>query len=186
MRSLVPRRERAYALRTWDKPPTIETYLVHPFMEQSKDGSVTELGIAEVEEPATTRRPGQSNSNRCPLSTNHRPLAMPAASTPGPTAGALTLILCGCRRRWSGQGAVVDAGNLRPPEPAQRQSATARRPAPQGLPPPSAKQPAPPPELFDLLSLNEVHPRAPCPWTRCTDCLWDLILPAAASVGPVQ
>ena len=93
MSSLGPRRERAYALRTWDKPPTIETYLVHPFMQQSEDGSVTELGIAEVEEPATTRRPGQSNPNRCPLSTNHRPLEMPAASSSGPAAGALTLIL---------------------------------------------------------------------------------------------
>ena len=154
--SLDYRRERAYALRTWDKAPTIETYLVHPFMQQSEDGRVTEHGIAEVEEPSATRRPGQSNpggSNRCPLLINH---------TPGSAPGASMLILCGCCRRWSGHGAVIDAGNLRPPEPAQRQSATARRTAPQGLPPPSAKQPAPPPELFDLLSLNEVHPQDVC------------------------
>lgn len=32
-------REGRYALRTWDKPPTIETYLVHPFMKQFEEGS---------------------------------------------------------------------------------------------------------------------------------------------------
>lgn len=32
--AVFPDRDRIYALKTWDKPPTIETYRIHPFMKQ--------------------------------------------------------------------------------------------------------------------------------------------------------
>ena len=56
-------RDRAYALKTWDKPPTIETYRVHPFMKQV-DGSSEAGEQPQTAAAAETSQTRQSDAGR--------------------------------------------------------------------------------------------------------------------------
>lgn len=55
-------REQLYALKTWDKPPTIETYRVHPFMKQANGDSSTDNEPEPKGLDAIQRGPGQGTA----------------------------------------------------------------------------------------------------------------------------